>query len=891
MLFASATLLSQKEIAHVYGQLKDEVTKKRLDDVVVMVFKDGTLKDNINTGTSGKYDIELELGYTYDIKFSKAGFLQKIIRIDSRNIPEEERYGGFQFPMDGTLFPEREGFNTDLLKEPLALIKYDPQNDGLNYDADYSEERRKKIAAEHKRLDDLAKNYEKLKKQFDELMMEGDKKMAEVKYADAMNKYQLALDIFPKDEVAKSKYNDAKARYDAENANKEFEAKYNQLMADADKNFKDQRYEEAKKKYQEAIKMKPSEKAPKEREYECIQALKELEKRKEYDAIIADADKKFGNKDYATSIEKYKEASAKLPNEAYPKDQIVKAELALKAMLDDEATRLAKRKEYESKIELAERNVEEDNLEKAISAFKEASFILPEEKLPGERITELEKILADRKKQANDKLANDNSEKERKLKEYNDLIKIADDFFIAEKLQDSREKYVAALEIMPDENYPKSRIERIDLLLNQGNSDLAKLRQKAIEDSLQAVRLASMDEFSRKKAVLQAKADEQTAARKLYLEEQRASAYKKVNTTKEKSWSSQVDEQAEDEVEQYYRDAKKKEDDARNNEVRQRILENNAFHARKSSSQEELIAQRENGIENQRQLIAKTGQKAEVLYQGNVTSVEQKKKDEEKRQGDSKKNADNKINRNQADVEKAQKNQNQLSQNDRQRSLRIAENETTKEKAKKNAEDAERHGDVLRKDNQNTIEKIQKEQDELTFNGEEIRKEKQDEIAQTIKNQQKSNDDKSKAAYERLKNASMEVDSQKADAREQNEKNKSITTDKANAIAKQKSELELQRMEKQVEETQRHFERRKELYEKANGPPEDGSIDTTEPLAEGVTENSYKLGNKMITERTVTIGNKVNTYKKVVSKTAIYYFKNGKSITEVTWKMETLSND
>ncbi len=168
MLFASATLLSQKEIAHVYGQLKDEVTKKRLDDVVVMVFKDGTLKDNINTGTSGKYDIELELGYTYDIKFSKAGFLQKIIRIDSRNIPEEERYGGFQFPMDGTLFPEREGFNTDLLKEPLALIKYDPQNDGLNYDADYSEERRKKIAAEHKRLDDLAKNYEKLKKQFDD---------------------------------------------------------------------------------------------------------------------------------------------------------------------------------------------------------------------------------------------------------------------------------------------------------------------------------------------------------------------------------------------------------------------------------------------------------------------------------------------------------------------------------------------------------------------------------------------------------------------------------------------------------------------------------------------------------------------------------------------------
>jgi len=63
MLLTSGSLLSQKEIAHVYGQLKDEVTKKRLDDVVVMVFKDGALAENLNTGTSGKYDIELNLGY------------------------------------------------------------------------------------------------------------------------------------------------------------------------------------------------------------------------------------------------------------------------------------------------------------------------------------------------------------------------------------------------------------------------------------------------------------------------------------------------------------------------------------------------------------------------------------------------------------------------------------------------------------------------------------------------------------------------------------------------------------------------------------------------------------------------------------------------------------
>jgi hypothetical protein len=39
----------------------------------------------------------------------------------------------------------------------------------------------------------------------------------------------------------------------------------------------------------------------------------------------------------------------------------------------------------------------------------------------------------------------------------------------------------------------------------------------------------------------------------------------------------------------------------------------------------------------------------------------------------------------------------------------------------------------------------------------------------------------------------------------------------------------------------------------------------------------------------VKIGNKVDKYKKVVSKTAIYYFRNGQSITEEAWKLATLA--
>lgn len=891
LLFLSGSLLSQKESAHVYGQLKDETTKKRLDNVQVTVFKDGTQHDNINTGTSGKYDITLPLGHTYDIRFSKDGYLQKIIRIDSRNIPEEERYGGFQFPMDGTLFPEREGFNTDLLKEPLALIKYDSQNDGLNYDDKYGSDKRQKIAAEHKRLDDLAGKYDEMKKQFDQLLLDGDKKMAESKYSDAMAKYQAALGIFPKDEVAKQKYNDAKARFDAENANKEFEAKYNQLMADAGKLFTDKRYEEAKKKYQEASGMKPNEKAPKEGIYECELALKDLEKRKEYDAILADADKKFGNKDYATSIEKYREASAILSNESYPKDQIIKAELALKAMLEDEAARLARRKDFDSKMQLAEQHAKEDNLEKAISVFKEASFILPEEKLPGQRISELEKILADRKKNADALAAKDNSEKERLEKEYNDLIKIADDFFLAEKLNESREKYVAALVIKPEANWPKSRIERIDLMLkNSGDSELARLRKKATEDSLNALKLASMDGITRRRMELDKIAQEQAEARRQILEDQQAAAYNRINNPREKTWNSQADEEAEDEVERYYRDAKDKEDAARNNEVRQRLIEHQSFHERKSSSQNELIAQREDEIKVQQQSIVDLSERGDILSKKNTIGIEQKKKDNEKTQNDAKQSADTRIGRTQKDIEAQHKNNENIAQNDRQRTVRIAENESLKNKTKKAQQETERQSEVLRKDSQNSIDKTKQEQKEMTYKGEDLRQERQTETSETIDRHKKTEADKSKAANERLKSNEMQINKQKENAQILTEKGANNTNAKANEIANQKEELELQKRERELKESQKHFEKRNELYDLKNRDAKEAEP-TTESLAEGVTENSYKFGNKMITERKVTAGNKVDIYKKVVSKTAIYYFKNGNSISEGTWKKETLSNN
>jgi hypothetical protein len=56
---------------------------------------------------------------------------------------------------------------------------------------------------------------------------------------------------------------------------------------------------------------------------------------------------------------------------------------------------------------------------------------------------------------------------------------------------------------------------------------------------------------------------------------------------------------------------------------------------------------------------------------------------------------------------------------------------------------------------------------------------------------------------------------------------------------------------------------------------------------QGVTEESYTEGNKVIIRRVVVQGNKADEYSKVIAKWGTFYFKNGQSISEQIWSVNT----
>ena len=130
--------------------------------MTITVYKDGKKENVIDVGASGKFDFTLPLGYSYDLKFSQKEYVSKIVRIDTRNIPTEDRAVGFLIEFEGTLFKYVKGFNKHILKEPIAKACFDPMTNYISFDFDYSASMQKKVDKEFNRL----KNHKHKKRLF-----------------------------------------------------------------------------------------------------------------------------------------------------------------------------------------------------------------------------------------------------------------------------------------------------------------------------------------------------------------------------------------------------------------------------------------------------------------------------------------------------------------------------------------------------------------------------------------------------------------------------------------------------------------------------------------------------------------------------------------------------
>jgi len=902
LLSWSASLLAQQEALLLRGPLKDDITLKKLDGVQVLVFQNGNQFDVIEAGTSGKVNIEVPLGFSYDFKFSREGYVSKILRFDTRNIPTEDKAGGFQIDLDIRLFPMIEGFNTDIMKEPIGVASFVAQENNILFDLKHTERVQSKIKAEFDRLKNLAEDGDKMRKDFDKLMQEGTQKMIEEKYQDAMGKFDGALKLYPKDPDAKAKYDEAKAKYDAMLAAQKKEADYLRLIAEGDNNFNAKNWTAAKKSFTDASALKKEEKYPKEKLFEISKMLDQEAIRAEYDAIIKDADAKFNNKDYAVSIEKYRAAQSKLPGEAYPKDQIAKAQAAIDLMMADAAKREQIEQRFKDLITLGDKNLGEKKYDSALGNFQEASNLKAEEKYPKEKIAEIEKILKDlRNKADNEVLTATNAEKERIDREYAERVKAGDKFF-----QDSQEEQIPLLEsalkeyelasdIKPTEKYPAAKIKAISDLITRLKAEEAVVAHTSDKN---AERLRQEEEMKRQREEMERLAEEQRLA--LLNEEERKRKEKQDALAAEEEARRQrgaflkADNAEEEAVDAYYREARRIEEDAKYKAMEDK----KALYANQSVRQEDRATDRrkeqQDNIDSQKDKLETIHRTGESWQARSAAEMSRDKDQDGKNKGQYSQRADQRNKGAQEKVADQKTAQDQLSTNDRNRQIEVERMKVKQENYTESEELARSKGDTKRASNTAQVNRTKEDIASMEKDGEQVRQVNiQGATEKKLQDEARQRDVRS-AAEVRLDSEESKIKSDKRMAQSIGEGKESINEAEIMAVNELRQNTTLMQMEKEKEAAAKRYKTRQELYDLDPGHEKKDDeytlSEATEALPEGVTETSfeYPRPSRKVIERVVKRGNKVDTYRKIVSKTGIFYFKNDRSITEEIWVRETL---
>src|SRR5665648_232746 len=450
---------------------------------VIEVTKNGEKIPNIDIPKNGRFKFDLEFFNEYSLNFKFPGHFNKII-IVSTEIPQEvwKRDNDFPpFPMVVELLKEIEGIDKSFTLKPSGRIFYGKDIDNFQKESYTSDiqlveqiETAKLKAVNVKKESQFiskenAQDLATKQKNFDQLVNEADAHYQRGEYQMALAKYLEAKTLFPEksyptDRVAELQ-DLVKALEITEKQKAELDKKYRNAIAKANGFFDQKNYQNALPVYKEAIQYKPEDVFANGRINEIDQLLALLDqqekdkaqKEKEYQMLIAQADKLLDKKEYPNAQAEYRKALVIKAEDSYAKEQIRKIDDVF-ARQEAEAKTKA---DFNQAMAEGENLLKNKELAKAKNAFTKARNLIPSETLPPQRISEINTLLAEQ------------TRKETELKgireAYMEAIQRADKQFSNKEYKSAQLVYKEALLIKSDEKYPADQLALIEKLLKEQN--------------------------------------------------------------------------------------------------------------------------------------------------------------------------------------------------------------------------------------------------------------------------------------------------------------------------------------------------------------------------------------------------------------------------------------
>lgn len=220
---------------------------------------------------------------------------------------------------------------------------------------------------------------------YNKALAEGDAQLASSNYEPALISYRSALAMKPGETYPAEKITLIESRM------KEIDNQYNRLIAEGDSRFAAREYSQALNAFQQASEVKPKEQYPKDKLSEINNALAQEKEQLEslYSGYIADGDRLFAAQSYPEARTAFGKASGLKPAEKYPKDKLNE----IGNILAERARAL--KDEYDKAILTADNLYQQKVLDQAVDAYEKASAIKPDETYPGEMIRKIKQYIND----------------------------------------------------------------------------------------------------------------------------------------------------------------------------------------------------------------------------------------------------------------------------------------------------------------------------------------------------------------------------------------------------------------------------------------------------------------------------------------------------------------
>lgn len=483
LFLISSSLFAQK--FSISGSINNENGTTE-SGVKVSAVQGGSEFTSETTTASGRYKLRLDYGKKYTVEVTKAGFAKRYFIVDLSNVKESDLSSGEDFTSFSlSMFEEAPGANLSALNaEPAAIFMFDKKAGVVANDP--------KQAAKAKKAEETAKKEKEntdgkkgelaaqALKNYQAKIKEGDGFLQTKDFDKAIKSYEQALEITinnnmdDKEVLKKIDFADEEnrkirdAKKEEEIANKEF----TKIVEEGKKLEAKKDLEGAKSKYAEALTKRPDHQETKDllNKIEISLAEKAAQEKKnaDYQTTITAAKSLYDAEQWQEALTKYKEAQQIKPQEKEPEQKIIE----ISKKIEERSQKVAQQEKFDAAMALANTARDAQKFDEAILKYKEAQNIVKDNPEPGAQINFCEE---QKKEKA------ENAAQLAKQEKFDAAMALANAARDAKKYDEAMVKYEVAQNILKDNPEPATQIEfckvqiKAELDAAKNAAELAKL--------------------------------------------------------------------------------------------------------------------------------------------------------------------------------------------------------------------------------------------------------------------------------------------------------------------------------------------------------------------------------------------------------------------------------